>query len=253
VSDSDLILDTSYANRIDALFYSKSDEKFTVRALLDDIFGNRKFERALDVGPGLGHITEPLARRTKHLVLVEPMAEYEEALKQQFSNATVIVAPFGSARLTGKFDLILCSHVLYYQHTSTWLSFCQKLLELLSDDGELLIIMNSDVGDWWKIMHHYSATLGGQIGFHYEPMSQFKRELSAIASVHTLQYRYQVWIEPGATWADFIGRQILELRDEAVLKEHEQEFTQFAKQFKQVDGSVVMDFRSEILRVRKRV
>lgn len=252
MSDSELMLDNSYANRMEGLFYSKSDEKFTVRALLDQIFANRSFERALDVGAGRGHITEPLARRTRQLVLVDRNPGCEEILKQQFPNAKIVVSEIDSAPLVGKFDVVLCSHFLYYQRTDTWVPFCERLLNLLSDSGELLIVLNSDSGDWWKIISHYSATLGNHVSFHYKPLSQFKRELNAFAQVQAHPYRFQVWIEPGEAWTRFIGKQILEIEDESLLEQHALDFAQFAKQFKQIDGSVVMEFRSEIVRIRKR-
>lgn len=234
----------------EGLFYSKSDEKFTVRSLLDEIFGNATFDRALDVGPGSGHITEPLARRTRQLVLVERAPQYEEILRNQFPTAKIFVSSFADTQLTGTFDAILFSHVLYYHQPDVWLPYCKRLVDLLSDKGELLVILNSDAGDWWKIMSQFRPTLGEHIGFHYKPLSQFKRELAEIAHVQPVPYRFQIWIEPGA-WCEFIGKQILEIADEAVLKQNADSFAQFAKQFKQVDGSIVMDFRGEILRLTK--
>lgn len=251
MSESELMTNSQCAKRLQGLFYSKSDEKFTVRALLEEMFGEQKFERALDIGPGAGHISEPLARRTKNLVFVESDPNYAELLKQQFPSSKVIVSDFRDAELSGNFNLILLSHVLYYQPEETWLSSCQRLLDMLSERGELLVILNSDAGDWWKIIQQYQPKLGQHISFHYQPASAFRRELSAIASVQSQQYRFQIWIEP-ASWADFIGRQILELSDESMLADYASDFAQFAKQFKQIDGNIVMDFRSEVLRLRKR-
>lgn len=246
MTDAELLTD---ANPIQGLFYSKSDEKFTVRALLDDIFGNRTFERALDVGCGPGHITEPLARRSKQLVLVEQAPQFEDILRQRFANAKVIVSDFREMQVSGKFNAILFSHVLYYQPAEQWLETCRSMMELLADEGELYVVLNSDAGDWWKIMQQFSPSLGQYLTFHYTPLSRFRRELGEIARVQPFPYRFQVWIDPAAT-ADFIGKQILEIRDEEVLRRHDAEFAEFAKQFKRVDGLVVMDFRAEILRLQ---
>ncbi len=251
MSDSELMLDNTYASRIEGLFYSKSDEKFTVRALLDEVFGNAHFDNALDVGPGPGHITEPLALRTRNLTLVERQAHYEPILRKQFPNAKVIISDFEGAGLHGPYNAILLSHVLYYQPVESWSGLCAKLIELLAEKGELYVILNSDAGDWWKIVHHYSPKLAGHMAFHYKPLSQFKRELASIAQVHSHPYRFQVWIEPGATWPEFIGKQMLEIKDDAVLEAYDADFAQFVKQFKQVDGSVVMDFRAELVRLRR--
>lgn len=251
MSDSEVMLDNVYANRIEGLFYSKSDEKFTVRSLLDEVFAGACFDSALDVGPGPGHITEPLALATKNLTLVERQAHYEPILRKQFPNARLIVSDFEDAGLVGPYNAILLSHVLYYRPVESWAAFCAKLIELLADNGELYVILNSDAGDWWKIVHHYSPKLAGHMAFHYKPLSKFKRELASIAQVQSHPYRFQVWIEPGATWPDFIGKQMLEIQDEAVLGAYKADFAEFVKQFKQVDGSVVMDFRSELVRLRR--
>jgi SAM-dependent methyltransferase len=245
-------MDSNLAERQEVLFYSKSDEKFTVRALLDDLLGERQFDRALDVGCGPGHITEPLARRTRQLVLMEKMPQFEESLKRQFPNAKVIVSDFRETQPTGKFDVILFAHVLYYQPAEQWLEICKSMLELLTDEGELVIVLNSDSGDWWKILNTFSRELKPHIGFHYKPLSSFKRELSAIAKVQSFPYRFQVWADPApAAWADFVGKEMLEIADENVLREKAGEFAEFAKHFKQIDGSAVMDFRAELLRLRK--
>jgi SAM-dependent methyltransferase len=247
VKDAELLTD---ANPIQGLFYSKSDEKFTVRALLDDLLGNRTFERGLDVGCGPGHITEPLARRSKQLVLVEQSPQFEEVLRQRFANAKVVISDFREMQLSGKFDAILFSHVLYYQPTNVWADICKSLLDLLAEKGELYVVLNADNGDWWKIMQHFSPNLGKHVSFHYSPLSKFKRELGEIAHVQSYPYRFQVWIDPAAA-SDFIGKQILEIRDQEILREHDAEFAEFAKHLKRVDGQIEMDFRAEILRLTR--
>ena len=87
-----LALEESWANKVQGgVFYSKSDEKFTLRALLENIFADRQFERALDVGPGAGYISEPLANRTKQLTMIEKQPEYAEILRTKFANANIVI------------------------------------------------------------------------------------------------------------------------------------------------------------------
>lgn len=250
MNDSELMPTSMCAEQSEGLFYSKSDEKFTVRALLEDLFGKRAFERGLDIGCGPGHITEPLAARSKHLTLVEQASELEPVLRRQFPNARIVIDDFNKMQLSSKFDAILFAHVLYYQPVERWPGIVKSLLDLLSDDGELYVILNADSGDWWKIIQTFSPSLSQHVSFHYVPLSRFKRDLAEIASVQSFPYRFQVWIEESA-WADFIGKQILEIPDDALLREHAGQFAQFAKQFKHVDGQLVMDFRAEVLRLRK--
>ena len=246
-----MALDNSYADRMEGLFYSKSDEKFTVRALLDDILENKKFNHALDVGPGPGHISEPIARRSRQLTMIEALPEYEEILRQRFDNAKVVIGSIREFDLTRQYDLILFSHVLYYHCDADWLPLTAKLYDALVPGGELILALNSDSGDWWKIVQPFWDRLRPHITFNYIPLTAFKKELSALGHLHIYPYRYQLWTDPGPTWNVFVGKQMLEITDDQVLADNEAEFSALAHQFKQIDGSIVLDFKAEIIRIHK--
>jgi SAM-dependent methyltransferase len=246
-----LAVQSGLANRFEGVFYSKSDEKFTVRALLDEIFGERKFQYTLDVGPGPGHVSEPLARRSKQITMVEKLAQYEPLLNKRFENARVIIQPIADTELDEKFDVILFSHVLYYHPEASWLELTAKLYEMLAAGGELIIVCNADYGDWWKIVGEFWDELRPHIGFHYVPLSTFRKQCATLGPVKTHPYRYQMWVEPDA-WSEFISKQMLELVDDDVIGRYEQRFAQLKKSFKQIDGSYVLDMRCEIIRVMKR-
>lgn len=245
-----MALDNTYVNRIEGLFYSKSDEKFTVRALLDEIFGERTFGSALDIGPGAGYISEPLARRSKHLKMVEKQAKFEETLRAQFPAADVSIGSFTEVPLQGPYDVILLSHVLYYHPENTWISLLQRLHKLLAPGGELIVALNSDTGDWWKIVNLYWGELRPHLSFNYIPLTQARKEFAEIGSLQVHPYRYQMWVEPGPTWSEFVGTQILELSDEALRRRYDDSFQDLAKTFKQIDGNIVLDFRAEIIRIK---
>jgi SAM-dependent methyltransferase len=182
--------------------------------------------------------------------MVEKLPQFEELLRRQFENAQVIVSSISDAQFEQKFDVILFSHVLYYMPEDQWVPLTRRLQSLLSEGGELLIILNCDSGDWWRIIHPFWDELRPHIGFHYVPLTQFKRELSALSNVQSVHYGYQVWIDPGPTWVNFVGKQMLELNDERLIAQNEQRFAEMAGQFKQVDGSIVLNFRGEILRLK---
>jgi SAM-dependent methyltransferase len=250
-NDQKLSVKDEPVNRFDGLFYSKSDEKFTVRTLLEEIFGDRSFERSLDVGPGAGHVSEPLVKRSKAVTMIESAAEFQPILKQRFEKANVIVSRLADVELTEKFDVILFSHVLYYQPCDQWLDCVKRLQALLKPGGELLIILNADSGDWWKIISRYRADLGKYFGFNYIALSTFRKELAALGAVKVHPYRYQMWIDQ-ADWSEFIGHQMLELTDETVMREHEAAFAEFGKMFKIMDNNFVLDMRAEIIRLAAR-
>jgi SAM-dependent methyltransferase len=237
--------------RFDNVFYSKSDEKFTVRALLEEILGDRHFELTLDVGPGAGHVSEPLARRSKSIIMVEKSPEFSDLLRQRFENARVIVSSISNIDLPSSLDVVLFLHVLYYQPIDTWVPLMRTLHQSLKPGGELILALNSDSGDWWKIVSEFSGDLRPHMGFHYTPLSALRKELMTVGQLQLHPYRYQMWIDAQTTWSDFVGKQILELSDPQILQENAERFKAFTKPFKQVDGNFVLDMRAEIIRIRK--
>ncbi len=244
-------LEDSYTDRIEALFYSKSDEKFVVRQELGEILGHKRFGKVLDVGPGQGHITEPLAARTDDLTLVEIRADYGEQLRKQFEKARIIIDSIDNVDLPQGFDLILLSHNLYYHRAEEWFPLCKRLHDALAPGGELFIIVNPDAGNWWEIINHFWDRLRPHINFDYIPISRFRKELAKLGPVRSHSYRYQLWVDPGSSFADFVGREMLEINDDQVMKQYEADFAEMEQRFRHVDGSAVLDFHGEIIRVSK--
>ena len=246
---SDVPVKPDVGKRFDNLFYSKSDEKFIVRALLEEIFKGRQFAETMDVGPGEGHVSEPLARHSKRITMVERSSEFCDLLKQRFENARIIQAPVQEVHLIDRFDAILFSHVLYYHPADEWMSLTRKLHSMLSEGGELIVVLNADTGDWWKIMSQFWDELRSNIGFDYIPLTAFRKQLAELGAIKAHPYRYQMFIDGSTSWTEFVGKQILELTSDEVFHRNEMRFAELAKSFKQVDGSIVLDMRAELIRI----
>jgi SAM-dependent methyltransferase len=238
------------SERISEMFYHRSEEKFVVRQLLDEIWKERRFAHALDIGPGRGRVTEPLASRSDQLTMVEVNPSCEGPLREQFPGATIIIDSIENVSFEREFDVILLSHNLYFHPADGWLELCRRLFNWLVPGGELVIIMNTDNGDWWRIMTRYWEPLREHIKFEYVRMSLFDQELAQVCPPKVYPYRYQVWVEPGASFGEFI-RIMLEVTDPAVYKAHEQEFRALEQEFRHVDGSVVLDYHGEVIRLVK--
>lgn len=237
--------------RFDNIFYTKSDEKFVLRPLLDEIFGDRKFEFAMDVGPGAGHITEPLARRSRSLLLVEKSAAFQETLKQRFPDAQILLSPIEDVERDERFDIIVLAHVLYYHPAQNWLELLEKLGGMLSSAGEIVVILNADSGDWWRLLSAFWDELRPHIAFDYIPLSELRKQLSERFQLKAHPYRYHLWIESDA-WCEVVGKRILDIQDEQILPSYARRFREFSSAFKQVDGSFVLDMRAQILRLSRK-
>ncbi len=232
----------------DSMFYTKSDEKFTVRALLDEIFADRRFNYSMDVGPGAGHVTEPLAQRSRHLVLVEKSQEFHDILKKRFPEAEIMVSPIEQVNRTESFDVIMLAHLLYYHPEDEWVPLLEKMSSMLSPSGELIVALNSDAGDWWRLLSAFWDELQPLFAFDYIPLSELRKTLMTKFNLKCYPYRYQLWVEPDS-WTEVVGKRILEVKDHTLLPSYERRFREFSSSFRQVDGNFVLDMRAEILRL----
>ena len=244
-------LEDSYTDRIEELYYYRSEEKFVVRQLLDEILGLHTFKHAFDVGAGHGHLTEALAKRSEHLSLIDINRNYEEPLRKLFPDAKIIIDSINNVVLSRDFDLILLSHHLYYHNASDWITLCQRLYDALLPGGQLLIILNTDTGQWWQIISRFWEKLRPFIGFDYIRASQFVQDLEQISAPKVYPFRFQVWVTPGAPFAEFTGKEMLQISSEDAYKSHESEFLDMEKEFLHVDGNVVLDYHGEIIQLTR--
>ncbi len=95
----------------------------------------------LDIGCGPGTITRELMPYFASTTVVEPNREFASL----FSEETVSVHPISlkDFHTDARFDLILCSHVLYHIPQEEWRQTIDKMMQLLSADGVLVIAMES--------------------------------------------------------------------------------------------------------------
>lgn len=103
-------------------------------------------EALLDVGAGPGLITGPLSTYFDEVTIIEPDPAYclktaEKVLAQgklfTAFNGLWDAAPLGKRT----FDLVVCSHVLYFVEPARWGPFIDKMLSHLGPDGRLAVIL----------------------------------------------------------------------------------------------------------------
>jgi SAM-dependent methyltransferase len=100
----------------------------------------------LDVGAGPGLITEPLATYFEEVTIIEPDPVYcLNALEKLLSQSKLVTAFNGTwddvflgSRL---YDLIVCSHVLYFVEAPKWGHFIEKMISYLAPGGRLAVIL----------------------------------------------------------------------------------------------------------------
>ena len=238
----------SYSERIGRLLYAKTDEKRVVTGVLTRLFAGRRFEHALDVGAGPGLVTAPLAAAAKRLTIVEIDPGYRETLEKAFPAATVVTDSIARYAFPTRYDAILCSQNLYYYPEAEWLPFCERLYGALAPGGLLVLVLNSDSGDWWRIVAPFWERLRTHLRFHYVPTSRFVGELAArLGPVERMPLKYRLTFDSTAEIAEFIGRQALQIYDETVLQAHAGEFARLAEALVAANGGPVLNVDSELV------
>lgn len=244
-------IDDTFSQRIDELLYSKTDEKAIASKLLSKIFSGRKFAHALDVGAGPGEITKPLADISEKLTIIELLPEYREVLAGKFPKAKIITDSIDNVALKQEYDLIMFSQVLFYFPHEEWFGLVKKLHDALLPNGELVIVMLADSGDWWNIVDRFWKSLRQFIRFDYIPLSIFKKSLSKFGGLRSYPFVSQVFFDSGDAAIDCIGREILQIGDGNVLKKIRPEFTKIASGFKRRGDKTIIDYNSEIIVIKK--
>jgi len=113
-------------------------------------------ERILEIGPGTGAFTLPLARSAAELVVIEPSSNMCAALRKNLaqagaSNVTIIQQRAEDAvnEVAGQFDLALASHSLY--DVRALATLIERLLRLAQHT--VILMGTGDRRDWYQSLH----------------------------------------------------------------------------------------------------
>ncbi|MDO9540060.1 MAG: class I SAM-dependent methyltransferase [Methanocalculus sp.] len=145
------------------LFVSSSTEKGIELLVIGDVIaGLPDRRRFLDVGAGGGDLTVPISQLFEETVVVEPNPLQARAFRRRHPEFTVVEEGWESVDqekdLGGNvFDLILCSHVLYYIPTGDWDTLVYRMYTLLSAGGCLAIVLQSPLGEVADFFNRFTS------------------------------------------------------------------------------------------------
>lgn len=103
----------------------------------------------LDIGAGPATITSRLAKFFKSTTVIDANQAFESIYREQ--GFITYMGNFQDIQLDTKYDLILCSHVLYHVPHPEWGAFLKKLYGSLRSDGKGLILMVAPKGKWHEL------------------------------------------------------------------------------------------------------
>lgn len=132
-----------------ALFVRCSTEKgielVKVGEIIAELTQRRRF---LDIGAGGGDLTIPISQSFAETTVVEPNEKQASYFKRRCPHFNVYNDFWEEVDLGSKrYDLILCSHVLYYIEEGQWLATIEKMYAHLEDGGRIAIVIQSPIGE----------------------------------------------------------------------------------------------------------
>lgn len=135
--------DSLYADDSDPWDFESSDYERDKYAHTLSVLGDRRFERALEVGCSIGVLTHKLASRCDDLVAVDISRAAVHAARERTADLSHVVVEQRSLpeqTPPGPFDLIICSEVLYYWDEHLLGEGLDALTAELASDGLLLAV-----------------------------------------------------------------------------------------------------------------
>ncbi|MEV6841255.1 methyltransferase domain-containing protein [Streptomyces sp. NPDC051133] len=150
-------LSASYREAFEA-FLAHTDQKVNAQAFLSRVVSGLPSRRLfIDVGAGEGGTTRHLAPDFLRTVAVEPSVHLHEALGRACPQAVIVAEPVADAKITERADLVLCSHVLYYLPRAEWVATVARMLEWVTDGGELVVMLQNPGSDCMRMLRHFTG------------------------------------------------------------------------------------------------
>ncbi len=106
-------------------------------------------ESFLDIGAGPATITSRLAKFFESTTVIDPNKAFAPLYREK--GFITYVGNFQDILVNRKYDVVLCSHVLYHVPYTEWASFLKKLYGSIRSGGKGLISMVAPKGKWHEL------------------------------------------------------------------------------------------------------
>jgi SAM-dependent methyltransferase len=155
---------SEYANIFD-WFTNNSNHERNIVKNIKQLISNKKITRTcLDIGTGNGNISKHITPLFDNMTLLEPNKEYIR-MYNGIKYDSLISLDFLNYETDLKYDVILCSHVLYHVPVHLWQTFIEKMYNMLNDDGVCIIVHVTNYGEMHELRklvnpeYHNSKTI----------------------------------------------------------------------------------------------
>lgn len=154
------------------------------------VLGERRFRRGLEVGCSIGVLTRDLAPRVDALVALDISAlaiETARARNPGLIHVSFVASGLIEAELSGAFDLMVFSEVLYYLTPAELAEAAERTRALLEPGGEVVLV------NWLGKGHHPLSGDQAADGFRKALGPEFRR----IRRRRRRRYRLDLLRRPG--------------------------------------------------------
>jgi SAM-dependent methyltransferase len=167
-----------------ALFSACSTEKGIELVKIGMVIASLPKRQAfLDVGAGGGHLTVPVSEEFMTTTVVEPDPRQAAMFRTRCPHFRVYNEDWTNVHLeTEQFDLILCSHVLYYIPPGAWMGTIEKMYRHLAPGGSLIIVMQSPYGEVARFFTTFTPYDIPIIELEEEALSRYGHEAVTLES-----------------------------------------------------------------------
>lgn len=150
---------------------SRTNEKYLLPEAIRSCLGSENFESCLEIGLG----TSPVfANRLADLFKRYAVLEKRRTAMSLPPNASLVVGDWESWEERGRYDVILASHVVYYFRDKY--KAIQKMIESLTPNGRLFIVVNGKDGDYGPLKEAFSDMVGLPYRFTYDEVKDILKD-----------------------------------------------------------------------------
>jgi 2-polyprenyl-3-methyl-5-hydroxy-6-metoxy-1,4-benzoquinol methylase len=110
----------------------------------------------LDVGAGPGRLAQLLSPWFGSLTLLEPNREQIATL--ELEGARILHETLESYHSSERYDVVLCSHVLYHVPVAEWGGFIDRLLSFVRPGGYCVIALTAERGQSYQLQSDFKAS-----------------------------------------------------------------------------------------------
>ncbi len=150
--------DEEYKRQFELFVRCSTDKPVELVKIGEIIAGLSHRRTFLDIGAGGGDLTIPVSGSFQETTFVEPNEKQVAFLQRRCPQFNIYNDLWENVDLASRrYDLILCSHVLYYIGEGNWLSTIEKMYTHLEEGGRILIVLQSPMGEVADFFNQFTS------------------------------------------------------------------------------------------------